>query len=105
MLKNKNYNNREKNKGSNIALKSRGQADVFQMFEDVILEKGFKDMEDEMLSPNAVMATMPIIMNATIDLTKLVIDNRVRNSAQMTDQDVYQIHREAFKHISKVFEE
>lgn len=46
-------------------------------------------MEDEILSPNAVMATMPIIMNATINLTKLVIDNRVRNSAQMTDQDIY----------------
>ncbi|MFU7502879.1 MAG: hypothetical protein ACE1S7_05625 [Candidatus Tisiphia sp.] len=42
MLKNKNYNNREKNKGSNVALKSHGQDDVFQMFEDVILEKGLE---------------------------------------------------------------
>ncbi len=105
MIKNKNYNNREKNKYSNVALKSRGQDDAFQMFEDVILEKGFRDIEDEMLSPNAVMATMPIVMNATIDLTKLVIDNRVRNLEQMADQDIYQIYREAFKHISKVFEE
>ena len=38
------------------------------------------------------------------NLTELLIANRVRNSEKMSDNDIYQIYRDTFKNITKVFE-
>ncbi|OZG32018.1 MULTISPECIES: hypothetical protein [Rickettsieae] len=62
------------------------------------------DLEDDFYAEQ-MMSILPNIIRSTIDMAKLVIDNRVRNSDRMTDDDIYQIHRDAFKHLNSVFTE
>jgi len=35
-------------------------------------------------------------INSAIELSKLVIENRVRNAEHMTDEDIYNIYRKSF---------
>lgn len=38
-------------------------------------------------------------INSAIELSKLVIENRVRNTEHMIDEDIYNIYRKSFKAI------
>jgi hypothetical protein len=35
-------------------------------------------------------------MNSAIELSKLVVENRVRNSEHMVDNDIYDIYKKSF---------
>jgi hypothetical protein len=73
----------------------------------------FEDMLDEMMeyaepSPDEAHAVIQLAtstMNAAIDLSKIVVENRIRNSQQINDNDIYQIYGESFKVIMKSTEE
>lgn len=44
-------------------------------------------------------------INSAINLTKLVIDNRIHNSQKMNDEDIYKIFNKSFKSIMKTTSE
>ena len=72
------------------------------------IDDDFDDIEDEMFydeQEDAVTTMFPVIMNSTIEITKLIIENRVRNSEKLTDSEIYKIHTDAFQHISNIFVE
>ena len=43
-----------------------------------------------------VSAMMPSVYNNAIELTKLIIENRLRKEEELDDEDIYEIHRESF---------
>ena len=43
-----------------------------------------------------VSAMMPSVYNNAIELTKLIIENRLRNDEELGDEDIYEIHRKSF---------
>ena len=44
-------------------------------------------------------------INSAINLSKLVIDNRIHNSQKMNDEDIYKIFNNSFKSIMKTASE
>ena len=61
----------------------------------------FEDIMDDLVMENfeadhtvGQMASSAI--NSAIELSKLVIENRVRNAEHMTDEDIYNIYRKSF---------
>lgn len=70
------------------------------------IEDDFIDMEDELFCDehdDAMTTMFPVIMDSTIEITRLVIENKIRNSEKMSDKDIHQIHEAAFQHISNIF--
>jgi hypothetical protein len=70
------------------------------------IDDDLENINNEMFYAGAeesVLATFPIIMSSTFGLTKLIIENKVRNSEKLTDRDIYKIHSEAFNHVSNIF--
>jgi len=45
---------------------------------------------------NAVGQMASSVINAAIELSKLVIENRVRNTDRMVDEDIYNIYKKSF---------
>ena len=45
---------------------------------------------------NALGQMASSAMHSAIELSKLVIENRVRNAEHMTDEDIYNIYRKSF---------
>ena len=43
-----------------------------------------------------VSAMMPSVYNNAIELTKLIIENRLRKEEELDDEDIYEIHRKSF---------
>ena len=43
-----------------------------------------------------VSAMMPSVYNNAIELTKLIIENRLRKGEEFDEEDIYEIHRESF---------
>jgi hypothetical protein len=61
----------------------------------------FEDMMEELAmdhggAEHVVGQMMPPIMNSAIELSKLVVENRVRNSEHMVDNDIYDIYKKSF---------
>lgn len=61
----------------------------------------FEDMIEEFAmnhggAEHVVGQMMPPIMNSAIELSKLVVENRVRNSESMVDDDIYDIYKKSF---------
>ncbi len=86
---------------------SNNSETVDMMFGNMMMDlmsKSQDDSDDDIeVDIEQMMSILPNIMSSTIDMAKLVIENRVRNSDRMTDDDIYQIHRDAFKHLNSVF--
>lgn len=62
----------------------------------------FDAIADDMMyheEGKAIAEMVPSIMNAAIDLLKLVIDNRRHNSKEMSDDDIYKIYEKSFQTI------
>ena len=43
-----------------------------------------------------VSVLMPSVYNNAIELTKLIIENRLRKKEELDDEDIYEIHRDSF---------
>jgi hypothetical protein len=59
--------------------------------EELTFDFGFPNLAKQMLST---------LFSHSIDLTKLIIDNRVRNSERLTDDDVYELYSKSVYHVS-----
>jgi hypothetical protein len=61
----------------------------------------FEDMMEEFAmghggEEHVVGQMIPPIMNSAIELSKLIVENRVRNSESMVDDDIYNIYKKSF---------
>lgn len=48
---------------------------------------------------NSMGHMITALLNSSIELSKIVIENRVRNSDHMIDEDIYDIHKKSFQSI------
>ena len=97
MFKDRNYNNKNRQIDK---FASRKNEDNFIIEEDDYHEHEYCDHED---AHTEMMSVLPSLLNASLELAKLVIDNRVRNSDKMTDDDIYSIHRKSFQKMGNIF--
>jgi hypothetical protein len=62
-----------------------------------------EDMLGDMLMPyydeGAMAQMISSVLNASAELSKLVIENRKHNSQKMSDEDIYEIYSKSFTHI------
>ena len=63
-------------------------------YEKVLDTTDYEVLMDNMDS--MVSAMMPSVYNNAIELTKLIIENRLRNDEELDDEDIYEIHRKSF---------
>ena len=61
-------------------------------FENMMDDLAMKHFETD----HAVGQIASSAINSAIELSKLVIENRVRNAEHMTDEDIYNIYRKSF---------
>lgn len=61
-------------------------------------------MEQSGITPDAVTHMVYAICNNSIELSKVVIENRVRNSDKLSDTDIYDIYKESTKVVTKAIE-
>ena len=54
-------------------------------------------MEQSGITPEFVTQMISSICNNSIELSKVVIENRVRNSDKLSDADIYNIYKESTK--------
>jgi len=74
---------------------------------DIIPSELFEGFLDEMMeqagpSPDEAHAITHLVsstVSSAIDLSKVIIENRVRNSQQLNDDDIYEIYAKSFKSI------
>ena len=64
----------------------------------------FEDIMDDLVmehfeADHVVGQMASSAINSAIELSKLVIENRVRNTEHMIDEDIYNIYRKSFKAI------
>jgi uncharacterized protein YehS (DUF1456 family) len=52
-------------------------------------------MEEVGITPESVTGMVSAICNNSIELSKVVIENRVRNSDKLNDTDIYNIYKES----------
>lgn len=97
MFKDRKYNNKNRQIDK---FASRKNEDNFIIKEDDYQEYEHSNNEDV---HTEMMSVLPFLLNASLELAKLVIDNRVRNSEKMTDDDIYSIHRKSFQKIGNIF--
>ncbi|HJD56494.1 MAG TPA: hypothetical protein LFW21_07885 [Rickettsia endosymbiont of Pyrocoelia pectoralis] len=74
---------------------------------DILSSMAYEDIELQTSDYFAeqIVNILPKVMSTAIDMTKLVIENRVRNAEKMTDEDIYQIYNTSFKRMHKVLSE
>ena len=46
---------------------------------------------------NAMGSMITEVVQSSMDLSKLVVENRVRNADHMIDEDIYDIHKKSFQ--------
>ena len=95
------FKDKKQNKDTDKFL-SQATDDNFIIEEDELDEN---DWQGERLYAEEMLSMLPAIIDSSLDIAKLVIENRVRNSEKMTDEDIYQIHRKSFHYITNVFAE
>ena len=93
-----------KHKNSNRSIKFMGNQpkDNFVIEEDeddYYMEEEDYDESDHHHVESEMMTMVPVFMDQALGVTELIIANRVRNSEKISDQDIYRIHRDSFKHI------
>ncbi|WP_342225263.1 hypothetical protein [Rickettsia endosymbiont of Urophora cardui] len=91
-------------KGNIIPFANKSQKDDMM---DILSSMAYEDIELQTSDYFAeqIVNILPKVMSTAIDMTKLVIENRVRNAEKMTDEDIYQIYNTSFKRMHKVLSE
>jgi len=91
-------------KGNIIPFANKNKEDDMM---DILSSMAYEDIELQTSDYFAeqIVNILPKVMSTAIDMTKLVIENRVRNAEKMTDEDIYQIYNTSFKRMHKVLSE
>ena len=64
----------------------------YDQIKDTQAYNSMMDSADSIMS-----AMMPAVYNNAIELTKLIVENRIRDKEELDDEDIYEIHSESFK--------
>lgn len=67
----------------------------------------FENIMDDMTTDhfdvdNSLEQMVSSVMNASVELSKLVIENRVRNTDRMVDEDIHEIYKKSFMTVLQV---
>lgn len=91
-------------KGNIIPFASQNKKDDMM---DILSSMACEDIEMQTSDyfTEQIVNILPKVMSTAVDMTKLVIENRVRNAEKMTDEDIYQIYNTSFKRMNKVLSE
>lgn len=91
-------------KGNIIPFASKNKKDdMMDMLNSMVQED--IEMQASDYFAEQIVNILPKVMSTAVDMTKLVIENRVRNAEQITDEDIYQIYNTSFKRMNKVLSE
>lgn len=91
-------------KGNIIPFANKSKKDdMMDIFNSMVYEDMALQTNDYVAEQ--IVNILPKVMSTAVDMTKLVIENRVRNTEKMTDEDIYQIYNTAFKRMNKVLSE
>ena len=82
---------RKSNKGQNISKFGTGEFSDIR-FDNIMEELAISNSGIDQIGQMASTA-----MTAAIELSKLVIENRLRNSDHMLDEDIYKIYGNSFR--------
>lgn len=94
------------NKGSKFVETNRTHDNfVIEGDADYIEDEEYDECEHDYYHQNESIAMIPAFMGQALDIAKLIIENKVRNSEKISDKDIYQIHRNSFKHVISIFDE
>lgn len=91
-------------KGNVIPFANKNKKDDMM---DILSAMAYEDieMQEDNYFAEQIVNILPKVMSTAMDMTKLVIENRVRNDGKMTDEDIYQIYNTSFKRMHKVLSE
>ena len=78
------------------------QDNKFDMLASLMREAHMHDLEDFPGDQELAVQLTTSTINSTINLSKLVIDNRNHKSQKMNDEDIYKIFRKSFETIIKL---
>lgn len=56
------------------------------------------EVEENIAAVNMMSAMMEPMLDSTMELTKLIIENRLRNNQIVDESEIYEIHKRAFNH-------
>jgi hypothetical protein len=84
---------RKSNKGQNISKFGTGELSDIR-FDNIMEELAISNSGIDQIGQMASTA-----MTAAIELSKLVIENRLRNSDHMLDEDIYKIYGNSFRSV------
>ncbi len=84
---------RKSNKGQNISKFGTGEFSDIR-FDTIMEELAISNSGIDQIGQMASTA-----MTAAIELSKLVIENRLRNSDHMLDEDIYKIYGNSFRSV------
>ena len=93
--------NNHKNSNRSIKFTGNQPKDNFVIEEDeedYYMEENY-DEPDHHPVQSEMMTMVPVFMDQALGVTELIIANKVRNSEKISDQNIYRIHRDSFKHI------
>lgn len=64
----------------------------------------FDNMMDDMamshIADTVIGEIMPCVINSSVEVMKLVVENRARNKEKMDDNDIYNIFKESFSSVT-----
>lgn len=86
---------RKSNKGQNISKFGTGEFSDIR-FDTIMEELAISNSGIDQIGQMASTA-----MTAAIELSKLVIENRLRNSDHMLDEDIYKIYGNSFRSVTQ----
>ena len=76
--------------------------DRFDIEDDLELLEDDEYADYDEYIPEEMISAMSSLLSQSLDVAKLIIENRVRNSERMSDEDIYQIHMDSFTHMSNI---
>lgn len=68
-------------------------------FDDIMHDMAMDHMADTMIGE-----LMPCVIKSSVDVMKLVVENRVRNKEKMDDNDIYDIFKKSFYSVTSGIE-
>ena len=62
------------------------------------------DMAMDHMTNAMITEVMPSVINSSVEVMKLVVENRVRNKEKMDDNDIYHIYKKSFDSVTSGIE-
>lgn len=81
------------------ASKLNPEAHPSDLFDDMMHDMAMDHIADTMIAE-----VMPCVIKSSVEVMKLVVENRVRNKEKMDDSDIYNIFQKSFSSVTSGIE-